>query len=388
MSQWVVRLPDRLILLQRPVNEIRVFSTEEVLQFKTAYGAGESRSRIERQHDINSRQQDVTFAYWVVLFPLGLSLEVLCCTVQRATADRILDALWMSMFTNCGDNTVVDLRQVLAADRVTPEQVAAASATGRFVDLGDGDLRRPTAAAGGVDAAAIPVQTVPTRQVPGRELRPTGERITDVPIQSTAQWIRTVGIGGSQGVANANADVFAPYGEGRFGVDMRVAAQGVGTLRTPQPMIPRDLTVENQIAMLRANLDVAASPTVHVARDPMMGYRPAPQEARSTANLHDAADTEQVRALPADIAAIMQQSTVPNIGRGMSLNGDRISPRALDRLQVELQAALMRQQAENRNTHVSPVPTLADYTEFWQPGVEGPQAPPDNDAVDRVDPDF
>jgi len=166
-AQWVVRLPDRLVQLQRPMRAIRVFSTAEVLQFKTHYGAGESKSRIERQYDINARLEDVKLEYWVVLFPsdpaADPAVEVLCCTVQRETADRILDALWMSMFTNCGDNTFVDLRQLLAADLVTPAMAAAAPAAGRFVDLGDGDLRRPVATTGTVADAAIPVETIPSR---------------------------------------------------------------------------------------------------------------------------------------------------------------------------------------------------------------------------------
>lgn len=163
-AQWVVRLPDRVIQLQRPLQAIRVFSTAEVLHFKTYYGAGDTKSRIERQHDSNSRQEGVPFEYWVVLFPAAVaadpSLEVVCCTVQRETADRILDSLWRSMFTNCGDNTCVDLRQLLAADLVTPDMVTAAPATGRFVDLSDGDLRRPVAAVGSVADADVPVETI------------------------------------------------------------------------------------------------------------------------------------------------------------------------------------------------------------------------------------
>lgn len=163
-AQWVVRLPDRVIRLQRPLQAIRVFSTAEVLHFKTYYGAGDTKSRIERQHGSNSRQEGVTFEYWVVLFPAAVSadpsLDVLCCTVQRETADRILDSLWRSMFTNCGDNTCVDLRQLLAADLVTPDMVAATPAVGRFVDLSDGDLRRPVAAVGSVADAAVPVETI------------------------------------------------------------------------------------------------------------------------------------------------------------------------------------------------------------------------------------
>jgi len=396
-AQWVVRLPDRLVLLPQPLQAIRVFSTAEVLKYKTYYGTGEWKSRIERQYDANTQNDTVTVEYWVLLLPLDdtIPLEVLCCTVQRATADRILDSLWCVMFTNCGDNTYVDLRELLAADLVTPEQVANTPTTGRFVDLGDGEPHRPAVTTGSIATAAIPVQTVPTRHMAGTRLdeaeATTVASVRSMINQPASQWIRTAGIGGSMGRANSNADIFATSGEARLDVDMRVARQDdTIPARQRSAVLPRGINIQQQLA--DRHTGIVGNTSDRGAADPMAGYRPAPQEARSTANMSNLpnVDIEQVRALPADLAAIMQQSTVPNIGRGMDRNADALSPRDRDRLQTQLHAAAMRQQAENRNTHAVLLPGDADYSDYLQPldFSDVPPVPPDNDAVDRVDPDF
>jgi hypothetical protein len=73
----------------------------------------------------------------------------------------------------------------------------------------------------------------------------------------------------------------------------------------------------------------------------------------------------------------------------MDRNDDVLSPRERDRIQVQLQAALMRQQAENRNTHVAAIPRGVDYSNYLQPqNIAVPLVPPDNDAVDSDDPGF
>lgn len=326
VSQWVVRLPDSVVRLQRPLRAMVTWSTAAVLQYKSRSGIGVSQTRIERQYDANTLREDVQFEYWILLFPFEQEgpLDVLCCTVQRATADRIIDELWRAMFTNCGDNTFVDLRELLAADLVTPEQLAATPVTGRFVDLGDSVPQRPAAAAGSVDTAAVPVQTIPTRLTPQEES----------PSRALSQWIRTANFGGSSGRANANGDIFVTGSVGGIGADIREA----------------------------------------------------PQEVRSTANLHNA-DIERRWATPAELAAISRQSTVPNIGRGTERNDNVLTAQDRERINRQISAALLRQRPENRNTREAPLAAVRNYSDYVQPAAVGVQYPPDNDAVDRVDPE-
>lgn len=361
MSQWVVRLPDRLIRLQRPVQEIRVFSTDEVLQFKTYYGSGETKSRIEQQHDSNERRADIKFEYWILLVPLDtppdLPLEVLCCTVHRETADRILDSLWLSLFTNCGDNSYVDLRELLAADLITPEQVATTPTAGRFVDLGDGAPRRPTVATGSVATAAIPVQTVPTnrRHAEGSWREEVESRPAPDP-NPNPLWLRRV-LGGSEGHARSAVFDAADYS----GIETRASAAAMYNDPVERVIGPPQ------------RIDAVTEQRGAPQQSSPPGFSPQDVQARSRAELSQA----------------LRQGTVPNIGRGMDRNADALSPRERDRLQVQLQAALMRQQAENRNTHAVMLPHGVDYSGYLQPQtIAVPPVPPDNDAVDRVDPDF
>lgn len=298
MSQWVVRLPDRLVLLKRPLTAIRVFSTDEVLQFKARYSDAEVKTRIERQQDTNERQNDVTFAYWVVLFPLGLPLDVLCCTVQRATADRILDSLAVAMFSNCGDNTAVDLRELLAADLVTPEQVTAAAAPGRFVDLGDGEgqsSRRTAATVGSVGSADIPIEIIPVRGMSNQ---------------------RRVGEASSAALDGMIGRLWTP-GE---------IPGGVRSAIMEQPVPSRDAQLADFVS------------------------QPVPGQAVSTA--------VQWRREPVIPAPLLDYSTVQNIGRGMNRNSDEImlAPQDRDRIEAQLNAALLRQQPENRNTRAASMP--------------------------------
>lgn len=355
-AQWVVRLPDRLVLLPQPLQAIRVFSTAEVLKYKTYYGTGEWKSRIERQYDANTQNDTVTVEYWVLLLPLDdtIPLEVLCCTVQRATADRILDSLWLSLFTNCGDNTYVDLRELLAADLVTTEQVANTPAAGRFVDLGDGASRRPPVATGSIATAVIPVQQVPIRNIPTEDLT----HVSNTGADANPLWIRSARVGSSVGHARSAMLDVADYS----GVEMRAAAAAMHTdsslrrIGLPQPT---------------GNVSVQGGP-------PQQSSPPgfSPQRAQSMSQ--------------AALEQVMQQSTVPNIGRGMDRNADALSPRERDRLQTQLHAAVMRQQAENRNTRGVVLPSGVDYSDYLQPSdfSDVQPVPPSNDAVDRVDLDF
>lgn len=350
-AQWVVRTDIGTIRLTDNRFQCCIFTTEEVAALRSySLGDGEIVDVVDWRKRLNESRPSTAYAYWVCVFSSGptRTMEVLCCTVHRETADRILDSLWCAMFTNCGDNTYVDLREVLAADLITPEQVATTPAAGRFVDLGDGETRRPTVVTGSVATAAIPVQHVPTqavtRQIPNVD-NATGTGGRPVGLLPASQWIRSAGIGSSVGHARSAMLDVADYS----GVELRAEAAAMYTdpslqiIGPPQQSSPPGFSPQNAQSMSRAALDQA-----------------------------------------------LRQSTVPNIGRGMDRNADALSPRDRDRLQTQLQAAVMRQQAENRNTHAVTLPHGVDYSEYLQPQdfADVPPVPPDNDAVDSVDPDF
>lgn len=357
-AQWVVRTDIGIIRLTDNRFQFRILTAEEVVSLRS-YNIDDSEivCSVDWRKRLNELRPSTTYAYWVCVFSCDPdpSMEVLCCTVHRETADRILDELWGAMFTNCGDNTYVDLRELLAADLITPEQVAATSAAGRFVDLGDGEPRRSTVVTGSVATAAIPVQTVPTRHRPGtglEEAEAEAEALASVRSvlnQPHPLWVESSRVGSSIGrsVGHARSAMLdiADYS----GVEMRAVAAAMHT-------------------------DPGLQVTGPLQQSSPPGFSPQNAQSMSRAALDQA----------------LRQSTVPNIGRGMDRNADALSPRERDRLQTQLHAAVMRQQAENRNTHATILPSGVDYSEYLQPldFADVPPVPPDNDAVDRVDPDF